>query len=102
MEEYEPLQEEYKLNGMTLKLVKKERNVAMLQVITSSGRPSGYEVHLIRYQKGRTRFMYGKEVTFKQKEALRGNEEFGTYAWHLATLERAEEVFRFMLEKGVE
>jgi hypothetical protein len=96
----EPIPKEFNNEGMTLKLVKREKNIAMYEVHNCSDLIVGYEVHQLRLQIGGEGIIGGQKVTFKTKERLGCNEDFGRYALSLGCLSRAEETFKSWVNKS--
>jgi hypothetical protein len=87
------LETEIKYQGRTLKQIKREGNVALYQMEN----PYGYEVVIIRTEKGREKF--GK--FYPEHEAYPSSEEWGTYGWTYRPdeLEKAEKRFASLLPK---
>jgi hypothetical protein len=76
--------------AVILKQLKREGNIAIYKrTKESTGKVEGYEVIRIRLRTGRG-FSAGKGTY----EVYPSAKEFGPYARHVMTLERAEQIFR--------
>lgn len=86
----------FKTNGNTYELLKREKDVAIYKLLDIF---EGYEVHAIRQQKASNyKTRDGTVISFKEKEILTNNEDFGTFGWFYPSLELAEKKMNQLLQ----
>lgn len=85
----------FKKNTYAYELVERTEKVAMYKM----SRDSGYEVHMIRVNKPACIQKGGKIINFPYREKLATTKEFGKFAWHYQTYERAKAKFEMLLTK---
>jgi hypothetical protein len=93
MQEIELIPKECKNGSLTLKLIKREKDIALYSVHNVAGIIHAYEIHRIRLQRGNESMIKGQRVVFKTKEKLASNEDFGTWALCSESEKRALEIF---------
>ena len=72
--------------AITIYLLKRIGDKALVANYTDSEQFQGYEVHIIQKQKAKDAVIGGVRVHFEARERYRRCSEFGHYAWHYATL----------------
>ena len=81
--------------------VKRENNVAMYsRTIQKTGVQEGWEVFKFKFIKAGTQ-LPGGQVEKEDREQYPSDNAFGRHAWHVSTLDRANELFNELLKVKV-
>jgi len=92
--DFKVLPDFYKKNGYDFKLVKREGNIAIYSQGDDEGRVFAYEVFEVRKQK-ETQF---GDIHYEAKERVPSNEEWGTNAFTVHSMEQAEKYVKQIQE----